>query len=365
MRIAVLGAALCLFGHAETTRADDQKPDKAKKKKAKKKKAKKVNEADKAANAKIKRLKADRPFWSWLADPHGREIKVILSKVEENRQLARNMTMFSYQGAFLPETVLEKTRALDDAIGMLHYARKLDPDNAPVLSALAEVCESAGRTTDAIEAYEAFLALPDKGSGGGGQKHVQQHGRLGVLYARQGDWDKAAEHLETGISEGVYPYMVGTMSYALVEMERGNLDRAIDFLVNVPNADGSFIQLALAVAYDRNDEESKASTTLDVLRRSQTLSGSMSAPWGTDVLPFTPAADLHYFRALLYEGSGHLAEARAEWLAYVRADPKARYREKAQRHIADIDGLKDTRPANKPARLPLGVGGVLRPPRIP
>ncbi len=296
---------------------------------------------DTAANKRIKSLKADQPFWRWLANPHGREIQVILTKAEANRQLARGITMFSYQGTFQADGLRERHRALRDALGMLRYARKLDPDNRPVLIAIADTAAMLRRSDVAIDALESLLALAATDQ----TAPIAQHAALGVHYAQRRQWEKSATHLEIGISAGANAHTSGGFSYALVQMQRGRLSETIDFLLNIPHANGTNYQLALAVAYDRNDEEGRASAILNQLRTSQALASTLTQSGGNDSLIYTPAEDLHYFRALVYESSGHLAEARAEWLGYVRTDENARYRERALRHIQDIDALKETRPA--------------------
>jgi hypothetical protein len=64
-------------------------------------------------------------------------------------------------------------------------------------------------------------------------------------------------------------------------------------------------------------------------------------------MPFAPAEDLHYFRALLYEAEGHYAEARAEWALYASAGQPP-FRGRALDHIAEIDARRRAAPGAKP-----------------
>ncbi len=99
--------------------------------------------------------------------------------------------------------------------------------------------------------------------------------------------------------------------------------------------------LALAVACDRDEQVGRAAETLEKLISMLAGTGSRlgTLPDNIGVI-YAPAIDQHYFEALLLEAGGHLAAARAAWMAYARAYPAPRFRERALAHVAEIDRMK-------------------------
>src|SRR5207237_953504 len=85
------------------------------------------------------------------------------------------------------------------------------------------------------------------------------------------------------------------------------------------------LALALAVAYDRDEQLSSAFQTLDHMQSALTSSYAAQLQQSIGTLQFVPAIDQRYWQALFYESAGFLAEARAEWLNYAAGsvDPDA------------------------------------------
>lgn len=277
----------------------------------------------------IRQHKAGRTFWGWLADPHGVEIRVILDKVRENRDLARAQGRFTT--TYQPAAAALRARALDDALGMLRYARRLEPENPDVLLALGEIAAERGQVGEAIGALDAYLAAHEKTS-------PYVYTLLGRLYALQERWDDAEKALETALRGG---NPVATWRLGWIYMQRGRLADAIDLLAHSPAASTPQLELALAVAYDRDEQPARAAAAMSkITGNSSTAAAMTDLDSGGELLLFTPAVDEHYCRAMLYEATGYLDDARAEWLAYSRAAPPAAYRARALDHLRAIDAKR-------------------------
>ncbi len=346
-----------------------------------------VNASQQEAHLRINRLKAERPFWEWLGNPHGRELDLIFAKIEGNRQIARNVTLFDYSGGFQHNALRERRRALADALEMLAYAATLAPQDERVLVVTAEVAYDAGETQLATATLRRLLRLAAEHAldaelsrnQDDQRTHSQRvparlHAMLGTLLAKRGPTSEAADHLAIAIGNGS-PDVVQRAVFVLanLEMTRGRIDEAIDLLVNTHNVSNTApLALALAVAYDRNDQAGLAAATLAALSRQQALSGAMLTPYSTDPIKFANAADRHYYRALIYQTAGELALARSEWLACeVAATTRfsatsatadrftPRFVARAREHLRDIDRLAGTgsgakkRPTAKTNTLPL------------
>jgi tetratricopeptide (TPR) repeat protein len=267
-------------------------------------------------------------FWQWLAEPHQREIQLILDKVARNREEASAHRRFT--GEHREAAAAIWARALDDALEMLRHARRLDPDHRRVLRTFAEVAAERGRAGEALAALDRFIALERALE----RVPVAVHELRGRLLAVQARWPEAEDALEAaaGRAGGA-----ATWRLAQVYMERGRLADAIDLLAHSPHRDLPQLRLALAVAYDRDEQVAQATAVAAAVLASQTMVESLSAlEDGIDLPQFTPAVDQHYFTALLYQAAGHLSEARGEWIAYARTAPAPRYRRRAEDHIRAI-----------------------------
>jgi tetratricopeptide (TPR) repeat protein len=233
-----------------------------------------------------------------------------------------------------------RQRRLDDAYGMLRYARRLSPQHPEVLLALGRAAEESGRTAAAIDALTTYLASH--------RDSADAHLRLGALYLRTGRRDDAARHLRQAQTSR-NPGIAGAAAVHLAAWleAAGRPGDAIDTLqaANVPtatgywNSDAAMVAFALAVAFDRDEQLSAAWTVLDRLQGG--LSGSFAGQIQAAMagLRLAPAVDVHYWQALLYESMGDLGEARAEWLHYAGGGDAARFRPRALAHVAAIDAV--------------------------
>lgn len=272
--------------------------------------------------APLETRRGDRPFWSWVIAPHAVEIAVVLEKVEENRQAIRQATSEV-------DYLSIRDRALDDALGMLRYARRLAPDDRDLLRVYGEVAAERGFLAEAASALERYLDGTDQ------PEDNPVRGLLGQIYAQQGRYGEAIGPLRAGVASHSRSAI---HSLAGAYMERGRIAEAIDLLEHAPQSHE--LMLALAVAYDRDEQVGQAAETLEKLASmlGGTGAGLGTLPDGIGVI-FAPAIDQRYFAALLLEAAGHLPEARAEWMAYARARPAPRFGERALAHVAEIDRM--------------------------
>jgi tetratricopeptide (TPR) repeat protein len=283
----------------------------------------------------------DRDFWRDLIEPHGAAVASILTRAK--RALGR-------AEAVPPDAdgaVDRRHHLLDDAYGMLRYARTLSPDNPEVLRLLGTTADELGKTRQALDALEhcARLDGPDRAG-------AEVTGRLGLIYLRLGKLDDAVRWL--GYAQG--PIIVGDHASHAVHLAtalaaRGQMPAAIDLLINALPAQINYftepltaVSFALAVSYDRDDQPGAA---FEVLDRMQTTLQQEMAPLALTTLtalPFAPAEDRYYYLAMLYEAIGDDIEARAEWALYA-AVTDAPWRRRALDHIQAIDAQRRSRPA--------------------
>lgn len=286
-------------------------------------------------------------FWEWLIEPNAAELQIVLNKARENvAQATGSYALWDYTGTLKIENQNNRDRLLDDALGMLRYALKLQPDNVEVKREIGYAADERGDMELARQMLEQYLA--DEIA-----ERVQPLARvrLGRLYARQEKWEEAIAQLRLALGD---PQVVNDQPQAVVTlasvyMEQGRLAEAIDLLKYYVDANRNnyystqiMIPFALAVAYDRDEQITLAHDTLDKLvagGQTQNLVNALVESTYTR-LQFTPAIDRHYFAGLQYESMGYLSEAREEFAAYARAGEGARYRERARTHIRSIDQLQ-------------------------
>lgn len=292
-------------------------------------------------------------FWRDMLWPHKDEVDQILLKV---RQTITNADMSLY--ADYDPTGVERLRFYREAYGPLRYARRLAPDNLEVLKLLGQVADEQGRTREAIDALEAALDLVDPEQAG-----PEIAGRLGIIYLRLGRTDDAIRLLRAVqgpviSGQPITAQVLVHLSNALAM--RGTMAEAIDVLASsvptnlqyYPN-ELALVTFALAVQYDRDEQQGAAFEILD--RMQGTLQGQLATMglFALATMRFAPAADRHYYYGLLYEASGHLTEARAEFTLYAAAGDLP-FRRRALAHVAAIDGLRRARPTAPPVpRTPI------------
>ena len=288
-------------------------------------------------------------FWSEVVDPNGKEVTAILDKVEKVLQQPDAALQSDTDWA-----VDQRQRYFDDAHALLVQARRLSPNNADVLAQLGRVADDLGKTREAIEALEASIRIS------GPENASKVTGRLGAIYLRLGKLDPAIRWLR--LAQGpLSPITAQSLVHLANALAlRGEMIRAIETLSNALPAhalgyyqeDVTLASFALAVLYDRDEQRGAA---FDVLEQLQT---TLQAQYANQLqiqlarMRFAPAADQHYYQALLYESQSHYIEARAEWALYA-ASGDSPWRLRALDHVAAIDAQRKTlRGARPEANVP-------------
>jgi tetratricopeptide (TPR) repeat protein len=285
-------------------------------------------------------------FWREMLWPHKDEVDLILIKA---RQTVAQADLGLY--ADYDPTGTERAKFFKSAYGPLKHARKLDPENVDVLRLLGQVADEHGKTREAIEALTAAYNLV-----GADKVTPDIAGRLGLIYLRLGKIDEAIRYLRD--AQG--PVIPGQplSAHVLVHLAnalavRGQMSEAIDVLSNAvpPNLqyyanEISLVSFALAVQYDRDEQRGAAFDILDHMQN--TLGGQLASMVLPSLAPvrFAPAEDRHYYYGLLYEASGHLTEARAEFALYAAAG-NLPYRRRALEHVKAIDDLRKNPPPDE------------------
>src|SRR3954469_10792437 len=98
-------------------------------------------------------------LWRDVVEPHGRQVAAILAK-------ARNAVARASEVVDGDDAVDRRSQYLDDAYGMLRYARRLSPENPDVLGLLGTTADELGKTRQALDALETCVRLqgPERAS---------------------------------------------------------------------------------------------------------------------------------------------------------------------------------------------------------
>jgi tetratricopeptide (TPR) repeat protein len=293
--------------------------------------------ADRAEYGYDNRRAENTEFWRDVAEPHADEVRMVLDKIEQAYQvvLQNNNADNDVDGAL-------RTRLLDDARGMAKYLRRLVPDNVEVMLAMGKIADEAGRADEALEALLAYLdAVPDSPA-------YEATVRVGRIYLHMKKYDDAIRYLRLANMAGSYYNNYAAIYLANALAGSGRDEEALDVLQAAAETPGSswggepqLPMFALAVAYDRDEQISEAFASLDRLQNS--MQGGYLGQMQSAIDGFipAPAAEAHYYRALLYESSGFLDEARSSWVLYAQSGEDARYKDRALSHVAAIDVLID------------------------
>jgi tetratricopeptide (TPR) repeat protein len=277
--------------------------------------------------------RVDADFWQELIEPHGEEVQQVLGKINQAFEHVAQLAQYDSD----PDGA-QRARVLDDARGMARYLRRLSPASAAVLYALGRATDEAGRADEAIEALTAYLALEPDGN--------DAAFRLGRIYLRRREHADAIRYLRLAAASSAWNSQAAIyLANALTAVHRDEEALAVLKTSGERTAlwggDTQVTAFALAVAYDRDEQLSEAFEVLDRLQTALQGEFMKNLQVAIDGLQLVPAVDVHYYRALLYESSGYLDEARASWLVYAAGGDEARFRRRALAHVAAIDRLRD------------------------
>lgn len=279
-------------------------------------------------------------FWEHAIDPAGAERTGILRDTKEIIDQVRAADERFADSPITSRGQRERARILADARAMTRYALAREPEHYLLLLRAGEVAELSARPREAIELYRRALAVNPS-------RMPEPHEALARLYARGGDLAAAIREYRTVIEGGNQGRVSSesTIGLAMVYMAAR---RTADAIVLLESADDAIRRMrgdpieefVLAVAYDRDGQVSKAHDVLEGILK-QHPNGPMQSLQrrARDLTPHLQVAtplDQHYINALMFEVSGHLPEARAEWLLYAAGGPDAHYRARALAHAAAV-----------------------------
>lgn len=291
----------------------------------------------------------DRDVWARALAPHAPEIDAVLVAARQNRSRATtDFARYDHTGFDRGRTA-NRRALLADSVTMLEYGLSLSPDDPALLRELGFAAGELGQADRARRVLERFVDLEARDRVPG-----EVRLRLARLDASAGRWDDASRQLRLALGgrfeDELRQRSHAVLTLALVLMHQDRLADAIDLLrarlstpLRYSYGESIMLQFALAVAYDRDEQITRAHETLEHVKTLGDDSlGAALVDSASQPLQFWPAIDRHYFAALQYEAMGHLAEARHEWRAYAAAEG-ARYRDRALAHVAAIDRLRSAR----------------------
>lgn len=294
-------------------------------------------------------------LWGQIADPHGAEVRSLVSKARTAMDRADEAL-----GSDAEWAADERARFYRDAYNLCVYARSLAPENIEALGAFARAADELGKTSEALQALQRSVRLT-----GADKASLDVVARLGTIHLRLGELDAAVRWLRLAQQPGAVASL--DQAYALVHLAnalaaRGEMAAAIYTLSNalpdrtagIASPAATITAFALAVLYDRDEQRAAAFELLDQMQTTMSTMFQAHVQLALAQLPFTPAEDIHYFRALLYEVQGHYIEARAEWAHYAASSPQ--FRTRALDHVSAIDAQRRARRGAKP----LQPGPILR-----
>ncbi|MCG8418501.1 MAG: hypothetical protein MJE77_11215 [Proteobacteria bacterium] len=280
---------------------------------------------------------SEQSLWQRLATPHAQEIQVILTHGRTLYERALGPT-------YHPDDEDLRRRLLADAHGMLRHARKLAPHNLEVIELLAYVDDASGNVGDALTGYRTYVA--------GKKADRIPLGlclKFGALLARAEQSAEAIDRLRQCADvplplrdeDSRQKQSQALLLLSMLYIHSDQIDEGIDVLLRRSESmSDSTVYFALAVAYDKDEQVTRAYEILD--RKLGAMAEDLIFSTVAERLleqTFAPAVERHYYFALLYESRGLFPEARHEWHTYVRSGERARFRKRAQKHIRAIDDL--------------------------
>jgi len=276
-------------------------------------------------------------FWREVIEPHAEQVRRLVDNARQQISYAEGVIT----GEVDP---IRRMRAYRAAYAMMMRARRLSPHSLDVLAMLGISADEIGKTREAVDAFRGYLAITTED-----KANAEITGRLGAIYLRLGDAETALHYLRLAHAGAPSGATLVHLADALVM--QGDRNEAIDVLVNaLPPAaqyftnDMTLVAFALAVAYDRDDRRHDAFAVLDRLKSQQVQSYAPQVQLVLAQMRFAPAADRHYYQALLFESIEAYIEARAEWATYAACGDSP-WRARALEHVAAIDKLRRTKPA--------------------
>jgi tetratricopeptide (TPR) repeat protein len=275
-------------------------------------------------------------FWDRVAQPHARRVDTLTGEGRDLVERAGSLRT--------PEQAGRRRDLLEEAAERFTSAAALSPDSAGPRLELGLVLSEVGEYARAAVVFGDWHNLAT--DGGHDADAALRWGRVLLRQRRFADATAVLERALVDAGAGDRPQLLLLAGY--VHLSAGRIEDATDAFEratrsSAPGSDlmiAAYAQLGLAVAYDRDEQLGKAAEALAAARAADpTLAAPLSLASVGGLFPFTPATDLHYFRALAYEATGRREEALVEWRAYA-ASAEPRHGARAQEHIRALTAVR-------------------------
>lgn len=283
-------------------------------------------------------------FWQNLADPGRKRYEAAMRRGEK--------ALADLQGSRLKNKELRR-RILTDALAAFKEAAQASPGNPRGWFYAAKLLNELDRTKEAIAAFKRTRRADSSHSA------FSVAFNLGIGYSKLGtfenavlEYDRAERVLTSG---GLKPYQVredrsilnGNAAEALMAL--GRLDESIqryNEALSLGGRNRTLIRWGLAVAYDRDEQISKAQAMAQSAIAADPKMSSLRSP----SVFFIPEGDIHYYFALGHLVQGKSEEAKKEWQLFVKMLPKGQWAPRARAHLTQL-GVTPNREPKRGKRL--------------
>jgi tetratricopeptide (TPR) repeat protein len=271
--------------------------------------------------------KDESDFWGNIAEPGRKQFLAALK---------RGRAIFEAAERGSPHL---RARHFEDALAAFLAATRSCPTEALGHFWLGKTYYQLERMKDAIGAFKQVRKLkPDFSD------DYSMAFKLGIAYSKLGKFEEAvteysrAERILAARGQGSTDATFGRSllhaNAAESLMAIGRLDEAIqryeDSVALYPGY--KLAWWGLAVAYDRDEQISKAQ---EALQKAMSGDSTMSALTAKDVF-FVPGGDIHYYFALGHESRGDGPAARKAWQQFLGELPKSPWAFRARDHLAAL-----------------------------
>jgi TonB family protein len=300
---------------------------------------------------------ADEPappdFWSELAEPGRKRFddaiargKMLLDRLKDHR--------FGRQDRL-------RRHHLEAALAAFREAVAADPKNPVGWYLTGSMLYELDRMKQAIRCLKKARQLAS-----GTFKPFELASILGIAYSKVGEFENAVleyDRADQVLVAGKYRHdtirgekarIHGNAAEALMAL--GRLDESIQrYREAISNDPSPLLRYGLAVAYDRDEQISKARQQM---QKALAVDSKMRELTRDGVF-FIPEGDIHYYFALGHETAGDLDRAKAEWEKFLSKLPKDQWAPRARAHLAALGAGEraESKPRGRLAPTPGPVTG--------
>jgi TonB family protein len=283
-------------------------------------------------------------FWGGVVDPGRKQFEAAMARGDNLLKRAKNM----------PDASL-KTKMLEDALAAFDEATKYSPRNFRGWYRRGKVLMALDRIKAGVKSLKRARRLGASGP----EVQFDIAFDLGIAYSKAGKFEKAvleydrADRAKAGARakgfsvRGDRSTVHGNAAEALMAL--GRLDEAIqryrESLSYVPS--NTLVRYGLAVAYDRDEQISKAH---QAMRKALATDPDMRKLTSPNVF-FIPEGDIHSYFALGYLVKGDLEKAKEEWQLFLQKLPRSQWAPRARAHLAALGVTSRKRPEGRKKRL--------------